>query len=153
MERTRDHVIDIIRDLPFFDAFETDEIKKFARNLSLQQVKKGEVLFNEGDVGDYLFFIVEGIIEIVLSTVDKQHKIIATYSSGTSVGEMSLIDEFERSATVQASTDCEILILTRSKFDWITSNQPEIGVKMLRGLAKIISERLRGTQGRFKDMV
>jgi len=153
MERTRGQLVGIIRDLPFFEAFETDEIKRFAQNLSLQHVKEGTVLFKEGDIGDYLFFIVDGIIEIVIKTRNKQNEIIATCSSGASIGEMSLLDEYERSATVRAFTDCEILILTKSKFDSIISMYPQLGVKVLKGLARNISERLRGTQGRFKDMI
>lgn len=153
MEKNKERLVGIIRDLPFFDTFETDEIKQFAQNLSLRHIEEGTVLFKEGDVGDYLFFIVDGIIEIIIQNINKRNKVIATCSSGASIGEMSLLDEYERSATVRAFTDCEILILTRSKFDSVTSKYPKLGVKVLKGLAKNISERLRGTQGRFKDMI
>lgn len=153
MERARDRLVGIIGDLPFFEAFETDEINRFAQNFSLQQIKEGTLLFREGDIGDYLFFIVDGVIEIAVKTMNKQNEVVATCSSGASIGEMSLLDEYERSATVRAFTDCEILVLTRSKFDLIVSRHPDLGVKVLKGLARNISKRLRGTQGRFKDMV
>lgn len=153
MEKSRDRLVSIIGDLPFFEAFETDEIKRFAQNFSLQNIKEGAVLFKEDDIGDYLFFIIDGVMEIVVKATNKQNEVIATCSSGASIGEMSLLDEYERSATVRAFTDCEILVLTKSKFDSIVAKHPDLGVKVLKGLAKNISKRLRGTQGRFKDMV
>ncbi len=153
MKKTRDRLVGIIMDLPFFDAFETDEITRFAQNFSLQNIKEGTVLFKEGDIGDYLFFVVDGVIEIIIKTINKQNEVIATCSSGASIGEMSLLDTYERSATVRAFTDCEILVLTKSKFDSIVSKHPDLGIKVLKGLAKNISKRLRGTQGRFKDMI
>jgi CRP-like cAMP-binding protein len=66
---------------------------------------------------------------------------------------MAMIDEYERSATVRAATDLEILILTKSRFDSIIEEHPHIGVRVLRGLAKNISLRLRTSQGRLRNII
>jgi len=153
MVMAKERIYGLVRDLPFFDSFDDDEIRDFSKNLSLRQVREGEVLFREGDVGDYLFFIVEGVIEIMLENENRQHKVIATYTTGASVGEMSLIDEYERSATVRAGSNCEILVLTKTKLDKIISENPVIGIKILKGLAKNISERLRTQVGRYRDLI
>lgn len=152
MEYTRESILDLIRALPFFDSFNDEELKNFSRNLSLQHLDKDLILFKEGDMGDYLFFVVDGIIEIRTDTKDKNGRIIANYTAGASVGEMALIDEYERSATVRAITDCEILVLTKTKFDQILNKEANIGVKLLKGLAKNISMRLREKGGSFKDV-
>jgi len=153
MEKTRASVINTIRGLPFFDSFTDEDIRTFTQHLSLRLVDEGTELFREGDIGDYLFFVVDGMVEICLKPDGKQHKVIADFGPGATVGEMSLLDEFERSATVRASTQCEILILTKSKFDWILEEHPKIGIKVLKGLAKNISLRLRSSTGRFKDIL
>lgn len=153
MEKTRQNVINMIRRLPFFDSFQPEDIEYFAPHLSLRQVKEGTTLFVEGDMGNYLFFIIEGVMEIMLNADNRQQKIVATYGPGASVGEMAMIDEYERSATVRATTDCEILILTKSKFDELLEANPKVGIKILKGLARNISLRLRATQGRFRDIL
>ncbi len=153
MERTRQNVMNMLRELPFFESFDESDIQYFAPHLSLRQVKEGTTLLNEGDMGNYLFFIVEGVMEIILTTENRQQKIVATYGPGASIGEMALIDEYERSAAVRATTDCEILLLTKSKFDTLLDQNPKVGVKMLKGLARNISLRLRATQGRFRDII
>jgi len=153
LEKTKNLILDLLRDVPFFEDFEDSEIAELASFMSLQHVDEGTVLFNEGDVGDYLFFIVEGIVEIILTNKDKQTSVIASVSVGESVGEMSLIDEYERSATVKRATDMEILVLTKTRFDSIMEKSPRLSAKVLRGLAVNISNRLRTSQGRYKDLV
>lgn len=153
MERTKQNVMNMLRELPFFDSLDDADIKSFAPYLSLRQVEEGSALFNEGDMGNYLLFIVEGVMEIILTADNRQQKIVATYGPGASIGEMSLIDEYERSATVRATTKCEILILTKSKFDLLQENNPRVAMKILKGLARNISLRLRATQGRFRDII
>ncbi len=152
MEQAKESIINIIRDLPFFDEFTKEEVTRFARNLSLQHIDEGAFLFREGDVGDYLFFVVEGLVEIIMESSSKTQKIIASYGAGASIGEMALIDEFERSASVRAATDCEILVLTKSRFETTLKDQPEVGTKLLKGLARNISLRLRAQQGKFHDI-
>lgn len=153
MERTKQNVMNLLRELPFFDSFDDGDLRYFAPNLSLRQVSAGTILFSEGDMGNYLFFIVEGVIDIVLSGENHQQKIVATYGPGASIGEMALIDEYERSATVRAVSDCEILILTKSKFDAMQLENPALAMKTIKGLARNISLRLRATQGRFRDII
>lgn len=153
MEKTRGSVINMVRGLPFFDPFTEEEVGAFAKHLSLRQVDEGTELFREGDMGDYLFFVIDGMVEICLQSDSKHHKVIADFGPGATVGEMAMLDEFERSATVRTSTKCEILILTKSKFDWILEEHPKIGIKVLKGLAKNISLRLRASTGRFKDIL
>lgn len=153
MERTKQNVMNMLRELPFFDSLDDDDIQAFAPYLSLRQVEEGSTLFDEGDMGSYLLFIVEGVMEIILTADNRQQKIVATYGPGASIGEMSLIDEYERSATVRSTTKCEILILTKSKFDLLQVEKPRVAMKILKGLARNISLRLRATQGRFRDII
>jgi CRP-like cAMP-binding protein len=65
---------------------------------------------------------------------------------------MSLVEDSPRSATATAIEDVEILILTRTGFETLLATHPQIGVKILRNVAKSLSKRLRFTSGRFADV-
>ena len=140
-------------EIPFFQEFLPEELDFFSNNLSLRSVPEDTCLFNKGDVGDYMFFIVNGAVEVRLETSDLSQIIIANFGPGSTVGEMSIIDDYSRSATVLVTESSELLILTRKRFDAICKENPIVGLKFIRALAKNLSARLRKTNGRFADLV
>ena len=142
----------ILKEIPFFEDFSDGELDFFSKNVSLRYFPEKTVLFREGETGDYLFFVVEGIVDVRLQATDTKPLIIATFERGSCVGEMSIVDDYPRSATIVVSESSELLILTRNRFDDICREKPYIGMKFLRGLAKNLSIRLRKTTGRFADL-
>jgi CRP-like cAMP-binding protein len=141
----------ILRELPFFEDFSDDNLEYFSKQLSLRLVPANTTMFNEGDVGDYLFFIIEGRVDIRLDSSPSK-KIIASFGWGSSVGEMALIDDYPRAATVIATEPSEILILTKARFTRLNKDNPDVANKLLMGLAKSLSMRLRSQTGRFIDL-
>jgi CRP-like cAMP-binding protein len=142
----------ILKEIDFFEEFTDGELDFFSKHLSLRAAPKDTILFKKGDISDYLFFIVEGSVEVRLAAT-RAKSIIATFSSGHCVGEMSLVDDFTRTATVYVTEPSELLILTKSKLDTIIKDNPICGVKIFKGLAKNLSMRLRSTSGRFADVM
>ena len=145
-------IIHVLREIPFFSEFTEDEMEFFSKNVSLRYFPEKTVLFSKEDIGDYLFFIVEGTVDIRLESQETKQIVVATLSEGSCVGEMSVIDEYPRSATVVVTNAAELLLLTRNRFDQICGKNPAVGIKFLRGLAKSLSSRLRKTTGRFADL-
>ena len=147
-----DKIQEILKEIPFFEDFSDDELDFFSRNVSLRYFPEQTVLFKEGDIGDYLFFVVEGIVDVRLQATVSKPLIIATFERGSCVGEMSIVDDYPRSATIVVTESSELLILTRNRFDSLCREKPYAGVKFLRALAKNLSIRLRKTTGRFADL-
>lgn len=142
----------ILTELPFFEEFTDAELDYFTSSLSLRYFPTDTVLFQKDDIGDYLFFIVEGKVEVRLEAVNLRPIIIATFERGCCVGEMSMVDEFSRSATVVVKIPSELLLLTRTRFESVCQQNPLVGLKFLRNLARDLSIRLRKTTGRFADL-
>jgi len=142
----------ILSEQPFFEEFEEDELACFANYLSLRTFDGQAVLFQEGDMGDHLCLIVSGEVEVRLRGADRSQIIIAKFGPGCSVGEMSIIDDAPRSATVVATGLSELLLLSRKRFEAICEENPRAGLKFLRGLARNLSTRLRKANGRFADI-
>ena len=137
-----------------FSLLKVEEIEQIIPFLEVVKYKKGEILFNENDSGDFMALILSGFLEVKKSTEFKGRQIvIAALKEGSFVGEMSLINEKEpRSATVAAREDSEVIILNRQALDSITENYPQIGIKILKGLNQILAVRVRKAVERIKDV-
>lgn len=152
MEHSFSRIKHILSEIPFFEEFSGDELDFFSRNLSLRAFPAQTVLFRKGDIGDYLFFVVEGAVEVRLESIESKPLIIATFERGSCVGEMSLVDDYPRSATIIVTEPSELLLFTRNRFESICKENPLVGIKFLKGIAKNVSIRLRKTTGRFADL-
>lgn len=140
-----------LRENPLLEGWTQNEIDYLSHNLSLRSVPNGKTIFKEGDHGDYMFFVIHGKVEAKLDS-SRNHHMLGLFNSGSLVGEMALIDEYPRSATVTAIEDTEILILTKTKFKGILQDKPGLGIKLLLGISRVISTRLRNTMGRFFEL-
>jgi len=79
--------------------------------------------------------------------------VISTIEEGGSLGEMSLIDGLTRSATTKASKPSTILILRRDDFNNLIKKYPVVGVKILKGIARLLSLNLRKTSGQMTSLM
>lgn len=151
-EDKSDRTVHILREIPFFDDFSYEEMALFSKNLSLRYFEASTILFNKGDIGDYLFFVVEGKVEIRLDRADVKNIIVATFTHGSCVGEMAVIDDYPRSAAIAVVEPSELLLLSKHRFEILCRDNPVIALKFIRGIAKNLSARLRKTTGRFADL-
>ncbi len=104
----------------------------------------GTSLFTEGDPGGYISFILSGKLEVKKETEFKGKQVVlGTLSSGSFIGESSLVNEKEhRAATAVALEDTDVIILRTDAFESLIKEYPEAGIKILKGLVKVISIRL-----------
>ena len=144
-------IVDSLCNIPLFDRLNGQELSVLAKYINIIELKPGEYVFREGDKGDYICFVEEGSLDVMKRSSGGGNAIIATLIKGRSIGEMSVIDNFPRSATVRARTRATLLTLTRSRFDLILEEDPTIGVKILKGIARLLSQNLRRTSCQLAD--
>ncbi len=101
-------------------------IEQFAVN-----VPAGEVLFREGDEGNDMFVIQSGTVEI-RRQIGNRIRTLAVLSSGDFFGEMAIINNRPRSATVVVKTDAKLIVVERSTFEVMLAAKAEIAVRMIR---------------------
>ena len=137
-----------------FCLLDDEEVDKIISYFKIVNYRKGDILFEEGDTGDFIAIIFSGLLEVKKRTEFKGRQIIiAALKEGSFVGEMSLINEKEpRSATVAAREDSEVIIINRQALDSINENYPQIGIKILKGLNQILAIRLRKAVERITDV-
>lgn len=103
-------------------------------NRKAQKLPAGQVLFREGDVGVDLYVLLDGIIDITVAGT-----IVEAAGAGALVGEMALVDDQRRSATVITRTPCRVFVLSKADFDNLVHERPSFA----RYVLKIVVERLR----------
>lgn len=144
-------IIDNIMYLPLFKTLKGVELDIVAKHLHFLEAEGGTVLFSEGDLGDYICFVIDGTIEIIKESKTGENVKIASLSRGMSIGEMSVIDNSPRSATAIVRGESSFLVLKKQGFDAILSDYPEIGIKIFRELSRLLSLNLRKTSSRLAD--
>lgn len=139
--------------LPIFDSFNSDELTMLARHMSYIHLHRGEYLFIEGDKGNFMGFVVQGLLEVIKKTETGQNIVIARLTKGNSIGEMALIDKSPRSATVIARQPTTMVTLTDKGFDLLTERSPILGVKIIQKVARLLSLYMRRTSSRLADLM
>ncbi|MFM2078550.1 MAG: hypothetical protein RJA49_2440 [Actinomycetota bacterium] len=110
------------------------EILFFRNAANVRLLESGDVLFSEGDVGEEMFAVIEGELELQVAgrTVDR-------VGPGAIVGEMALIDRSPRSATVVASVPSKVAPVDRKAFTYLVQEHPTFALQVM----EIMAERLR----------
>jgi CRP-like cAMP-binding protein len=100
----------------------------------------GQPIFNEGEPGETMHIIIEGEVEIREGTV-----LLETAGPGSIVGELALIDDGPRSASVVAKTDCRLVAVDRRRFEYLVEETPHFALAVM----KVLADRLRKTDARI----
>lgn len=100
-----------------------------------------ETLFHAGDSGDGCYLVRDGVVKASVIARDGQERLLAVLGPGSLIGELALIDDEPRSATISALKPAEFLHLTKGAFFRIADANPAV----YRQALKILAQRLRGT--------
>jgi CRP-like cAMP-binding protein len=104
------------------------------------RLSEGETLFREGDEGDRMFVVPEGRLDILVGET-----IVETASDGGIVGEMALIDDAPRAATVVARTLSRLVAVDRKRFHSLVQSNPAFATHVM----KVLADRLRNMNRLF----
>ncbi len=101
----------------------------------------GDIIFSEGNIGTTMLLILRGDVKITkLSSETNQPVTIATRSAGEFIGEMALVEESPRFASVISKTACEVLEITKSNFEKIIKEKPSFAINVLESLSNKLRE-------------
>jgi CRP-like cAMP-binding protein len=136
-----------LKQIALFSTFadRPEVIDKIISVTSRRRVKAGEVIIREGDEGDTLFIMMQGSVRIVKTTLQNEPYTVVILKESENVyfGELALIDNDRRSATVIAESDCDLICLTRKNFQSVCEDNYELGFRVLMQIAKKLSTSLR----------
>jgi signal transduction histidine kinase len=119
------------------------EFEALADMVSVVSAKAGDVIMREGDPGDALYIVASGRLRIVRFTQAGESIPVTELESGAIVGELALLEGSQRSATVEAETDTELLRLDRAPLKSFLSQNNPLAYKLLFALTLHVSARVR----------
>lgn len=134
MGRAR-HRTDPLESVPLFSACSRRELKQLQSLLDEISVPEGKVLTREGETGREFFVVLEGRAD-----VSRRGRRLATLKPGDFFGELSLIDQGPRTATVTAATAMTLYVMASREFSVLLDKHPGVARKVMRALAARLRE-------------
>jgi serine/threonine protein phosphatase PrpC len=133
--------------VPLFSKLEEEEVFRLLQPTESRSYEPGDVIFREGDPGEALFVILAGKVR-----VDRGGEAINVLRAGEVFGEMSLVRNRPRSATVVAVEGSELLMLHRRDFETFLRDETRLGVKILSHFVHVLAERLDSTSDELSGL-
>jgi CRP/FNR family transcriptional regulator, cyclic AMP receptor protein len=140
---------EVLNRAPLFEALDDAAAKSLRASVAEVRLSRGQTLFNEGEVGDRLYVILEGKVKLTRAAPDGRENLLSVLGPSEMFGELSLFDPRPRTATATALTDVQLAGLGHDDLrPWLTG-RPEVALHLLRALA----QRLRRTNDVMADLV
>ncbi|MDY2941042.1 MAG: Crp/Fnr family transcriptional regulator [Varibaculum sp.] len=135
--------------MPLFEGLEPQVHERIYADMAEISLRRGQVLFREGDPGDRLFVILEGKLKLVHASTDGRENLLSVLGPGEIVGELTLFDPGPRSTSATAVSPAKLVYLEHADLMKMLDENTELAKHMLKGLAK----RLRRTNDALADLV
>ncbi len=129
----------MIREIPLFQSLPDEQFEFLASLTHKFTYPRGSILLTQGERSNSLFIVVEGRLKVYANGAEGRQTLLAFLGPGDFVGELSLLDDGPRSASVMAVEDTQTLLITQEAFLRFANTYPENLLPMLR----IMARRLR----------
>ncbi len=130
--------VEILRRIPLFANVEAAKLKLMCFASERITYKSGQSLFEQGDVGDAAFIIIEGTADVIVT--HDAPLVVAQVGKDDIVGEIAILVDIPRTATVTATSDLTTLKITKDLFFRMITDFPEMGVEIMRVLAQRLEQ-------------
>ncbi len=144
-------ILQLLEQTSWATDFDQRQLELFARYMRVMYADAEVRIFTEGDRQHFLAILTDGKVDIMKEDSNGARHVVVTLNHGKTFGELSLLDGGPRSSTAVAREDCTLVVLDEDAFDDLEDAQPALAARILRVLARMLSQRLRMTSGRLVD--
>ena len=152
MTLTRD--VAVLLDIPLFDEVERAKLKLLAFTSERLQYRSGDELFHQGDFGDAAYIILAGEADILVDTPEGAVK-VATLGKSDIIGEIAILCDVPRTATVVAHGNLETLRVAKEGFFHLVTQFPQAGIAVMCALASKLhhtTQALTAARARLNEL-
>jgi len=131
--------VEALKNIPLFTNIEPSRLKLMAFASERMIFKAGQELFHQGDAGDAAYIFIDGEADVIVDT-DDGPLVVATFGKNEFVGEIAILCDVPRTATITAKSELVTLKITKELFFNMVMDFPEMGVEVMRVLAHRIDK-------------
>jgi len=130
----------VLRAVPLFSSFPEDQLRTLATMVNRKSLPRGAMVMAAGDPTDSLYIVLSGRLKVMMSDADGKEVILSILGPGEFFGEMGLIDDSPRSASVIGIEPCELLSISKRDFNKCLADSFEMAMAVMRGLVQRLRE-------------
>ncbi len=136
---------EIIARISLFSMFKKKDIKRIAKRAQLHSYQKGEVIIREGERDGRVFILIEGKADVIIGMGTAKEKKVGTFGPENYFGEMAVLDDYVRTASIVAVQDTQALSLDHWNIRDEIAKYPSVAIELIQTL----SRRLREAHGQM----
>lgn len=138
--------VELLRKIPLFAKIEPAKLKLLAFASERLTFQSGQNLFRQGDIGDAAYIVMLGEAEVLVDGPEGEIP-VARLGKNELIGEIAILIDVPRTATVRAASDLTALVISKDLFFRMVTEFPEMGIEVMRELA----HRLENTTARLRE--
>ncbi len=145
--------LEFLKSIKLFSDLNEDELKEFVKVCRKKVIREGEIIMNEGETGDTMYLFLEGLVEVSHALTmkigkkgfEETEKSMARLDARhfNFFGDMSILSDAPRSATVKTLSDCTLYEIKKGDFDNFCLMYPSLGFKILKQISEVLCDRIR----------
>jgi len=144
---------EFLKKLSLFSGLADAELDQIAPLCRMVEGKDGTIILKEGNPVRSIYFLITGEAAVIKGAAGEKRAVIGTISKGGILGELSLYDNTEASATIQATQPFKALAIDSAKFKLLLENNQGLGYKVFKQLARNTSLRLKMVSGDLAECI
>jgi CRP/FNR family cyclic AMP-dependent transcriptional regulator len=140
--------VDLLRAIPLFEKMEVSKLKLLAISSDRVNFRPGAVMMSQGDEGDAAYVIMSGKGDVIVDTPSGKIK-VAEVGPGQIVGEIAILIDVPRTATVTTEAGLSALKIGKENFIRLLTGSPQVAIEIIR----VLASRLENTTAQLRDAV
>ncbi|MGE5410870.1 MAG: cyclic nucleotide-binding domain-containing protein, partial [Clostridiales bacterium] len=140
---------EFLKEIELFKGLDEDEIKLISKQVEVKEFSAGSIVFMENSPRKNLYVIYEGEIELFKKTRFGEEKRLSFFTKFDFMGEGTLMDDSPHSTSARSLLDSTLFAISRDKLIDIYKQYPDLGIKMLSRIAKVVYRRMKQSNSRI----
>lgn len=129
-------MISTLKQIPLFHGLSDDELSYVEASAAARTFAKGAIIITEGEAGSSMFLLMQGRVKVYVSDSNGKEYVLAVLGPGEYVGELALLDDEPRTASVETEEQSTFLVIQKEDFLTLMRNHPQIQFKVLVNLVR-----------------
>jgi CRP/FNR family transcriptional regulator, cyclic AMP receptor protein len=130
----------VLKAVPLFGTLPEEQLRMLTTMVTRRSASRNTTIMSSGDATDSLYIVISGRLKVMMSDSEGKEVILAILGPGEFFGEMGLIDDEPRSASVVSIEPCELLSIAKRDFKRVVSENSEMAMAVMRGLVRRLRE-------------